>query len=91
MVDVPVTVNTLLVDPAGLTITSTTQPVNNIMGSSFITTYTIGSFGRSNYGLYDCRVVSLTSTSAYISNSSTTSHSVRVTTGEMCVVHSYCM
>ena len=84
-VDVPVTVNTALTRPTGFTIPSTTQPV---MGSStnYTTTSVINSFGRSDSGTYFCAAtISLTSTNAYISDSSTATHSVRVTTGEICI------
>ena len=83
LVDVPVTVSTVLTTPDGFTRTSTAQPV---MGSStnYTSTFLISSFGRSDSGLYDCRAtVSLTSANAYISDSSTVTHQVRVTTSEM--------
>ena len=81
-VDVPVTVNTVLTSSDGLPITSTAHPV---MGSltSYAATYMISPFGRSDSKLYSCSAtVSLSSTNAYIGNSNTRSHSVRVTTGE---------
>ena len=84
-VDVPVTVNTVLANPAGFMTTSTAQPV---MGSStnYVTTFMISSFRRSDSGLYTCgTTVRLTSTNAYISDSNTVIHSIRVTTGEMFV------
>ena len=81
VVAVPVTVNTVLTNPDGFTITSTTQPV---MGSitDYDTTFMISSFGRSNSELYTCRAT-ITSTNAYISDSNPVSHSVRVTTGKI--------
>ena len=80
-VNVPVIVNTVLTPFHGFTTTGTAQPV---MGSStnYASTFIISSFGRSDSGLYVCGA-SLRSTNAYISDSSTASHSVRVTTGEM--------
>ena len=84
-VDIPVTVNTVLTTDEGFMRTSTAQPV---MGS--ITNYTaifmISSFRRSDSGLYACSAtVSLTS-NAYISDSSTVTHTIRVTTGEMLTI-----
>ena len=77
-VDVPVTVNTVWTDQDGHTTTRTAQPV---MGSS-VTTFMISSFGRSDFGLYVCSAtVSLTSSYAYISDSSTVTRSIRVTNG----------
>jgi hypothetical protein len=82
-VDVPVTVNTVMSTDEGFIRTSTAQPV---MGSitNYTSTFMISSFGRSNSGFYTCRAtVSLTTSSAYISDSSTANHSFRVTTGEI--------
>ena len=87
-VDVPVTVNIVWHTPEGFTRASTAQPV---MGSStnYVATYMISSFGRSNSGLYICSAtVRLTSTNAYISDSSTVSHTVRVTTGKLRLLYS---
>jgi hypothetical protein len=89
-VDVPVTVNTVLTTVDGFINTSTAQPV---MGS--ITNYTapfmISSFGRSNSGNYTCRAtVSLTSSSAYIGDSSPATDSVRVTIGKIDVYSHAC-
>ena len=68
LVDVPVTVNTVLTTPDGFSDTSTAQPV---MGSStnYYTTAMINSFGRSDSGLYNCGA-SLASmpTNVYISD-----------------------
>ena len=85
-VDVPVTVNTVLTNSDGFDTADTAQPV---MGSStnYATTFMISSFGRSNSGFYTCRAyLASMPTNAYISNSNTVSHSVRVTTGEMFTV-----
>ena len=86
--NVPVTVNTVLTPSHGFTTTGTAQPV---MGSitNYATEFMISSFRRSDSGLYTCSAtVSLPShsTNAYISNSSTASHSVRVTTGEILII-----
>ena len=81
-VNVPVTVNTALTTPAGFMSTSTAQPV---MGSSnnYTSTFLISSFGRSNSGVYFCAATISLPSNAYISDSSTVTHSVRVTTGEI--------
>ena len=84
-VDVPVTVNTVLVTDEGFMHTGIAQPV---MGSStnYTATFVISSFDRSNSGLYACSAtVSLTS-NAHISDSSTVSHTIRVTTGEVLTI-----
>ena len=86
-VDVPVTVNMVLTPSHGFVTTGTAQPV---MGSliNYATEFTIRSFRRSDSGLYTCAAtVSLPShsTNAYVSDSSTASHSVRVTTGEILI------
>ena len=83
MVDIPVTVNTVLTTPAGLKHTSNAQPV---MGSntSYASTFLISSFGRSDSGIYVCgATVNLASINPYISGSSAAKHSVRITTGEI--------
>ena len=81
-VNVPVTVNAVLNTPDGFMPASIAQPV---MGSntSYASTFLISPFRRSNSGLYTCGATASHSTNAYISDSSTASHSVRVTTGEM--------
>ena len=82
VVDVPVTVNTAVTNPDGFMIASTTQPVMR-SSTNYATTSMISSFGRSDSGTYTCRAtVSLSSTNAYISDSNTVIHLVRVTTGE---------
>ena len=83
------TVTTALIRANGHMTTRTAQPV---MGSStnYVTTFMISSFGRSDSGLYICSAtVSLTSTNAYISGSSTVTHSIRVTNGNYKAY--YCM
>ena len=80
-VDVPITVNIVLTNPDGFMTTSTAQPFMLDI-TNYASTSTISSFGRRDSGLYTCSG-RLTSANAYISNSSTVYHSVRVTTGEM--------
>ena len=63
-VDVPVNVNTEFTTDAGFTTTKTAQQV---MGSitNYTTMFTIGSFGRSDSGVYYCRAtVMIMSTNA---------------------------
>ena len=81
-VDVPVTVNTVVTTPSGFMRASTAQPV---MGTStnYTSTFMISSFGRSDSGLYICSATASLPSNAYISDSSTATHSIRVTTGEM--------
>ena len=80
--DVPVTVNTVLTTDAGFMIPKSAQPVMGII-MNYIATFIISSFGRSDSGVYYCSAtICLTSTNAYISASSSVTHSVRVTIGE---------
>ena len=81
-VDVPVTVNTVLTTDEGFTRTSTAQQV---MGSStnYASEFTISPFRRSDSGLYICTATVSLPSNTYISNSSTATHSLRVTTGEI--------
>ena len=81
-VDVSVTVNTVFNTPDGFMRTSTAQPV---MGSStnYAATFLISSFGRSDSGIYFCRAIVSLPSNAYVSDSSTSHYTVRVTIGEM--------
>ena len=82
-VDVPVTVTTAFTNSdEGFTTTRTAQPV---MGSStnYAATFMISSFRRSDSGLYSCGATVSSTSNAYISDSNTAPHSVRVTTGEI--------
>ena len=85
VVDVSVTVNTVLTTPDGFTTHSIAQPV--MMGSIiryYATIEMISSFRRSNSGLYACGAhISSTPTNTYLSDSTTVSGNiVRVTTGK---------
>ena len=80
-VDVPVTVNVQLSDPAGSPLITTPPSVS---GFTYTSTAMISSFGRSDSGVYTCRAsVSSASTNTFISDSNNESHSIRVTIGEM--------
>ena len=76
-VDVPVTVNVLLTDPAGSPLTTATP---SISGSTYTSTTMISSFGRDQSGNHTCTAI-VTSTSSFII-SSRRSMSARVTVGK---------
>ena len=85
--DISVTLKTIWTGPGQFVTISTSQP---ILESS--TTYTsramISSFGRNESGKYTCTAgLSSASTNLYVINSSATSSSIRITTGnyEMCM------
>ena len=82
MIDVPVIVNTVLTTDEGFMRTSTARPV---MGSStnYTSTLTISLFGRSDSGLYSCSATVSLPSNEYINDSSTATHLVKVTTGEI--------
>ena len=82
-IDVPVTVNIQLRDPAGSPLITTSPSVS---GSSYTTAATISSFGRSDSGVYTCTTtVSSSPSNPFLSNSSSRSETFRVTTGEAIV------
>ena len=79
-IDVPVTVNIELRDPAGGTLTATTPSVS---GSTYSSMATISLFGRDQSGLYTCSAtVSPSPPNSFLSGSSLQSETLRVTTGE---------
>ena len=79
-IDVPVTVNIQLRDPAGSPLTTTTPSVS---GSTYSSMATISSFGRDQSGLYTCSAtVSPSPPNSFLSGSSSRSGTLRVTTGE---------
>ena len=80
-VDVPVTVNINLSDPAGRTLTTTTPAVS---GSTHTTTAMISSFGRNQSGIYTCEVnTSTTLTPSFITDGKTRFETFRITAGEL--------
>ena len=84
-VDISVTLTTIWIGPDEFITISTLQP---ILENS--TTYTsravISSFGRNESGNYTCTAgLSSVSTNLYLTNSSTTTSSIQVTTGEICM------
>ena len=77
-IDVPVTVNIQLSDPAGSPLSTTTPSVS---GSTYTTAAIISSFGRSDSGVYNCSAV----VSPSFLSISSQSETLRVTTGEAIV------
>ena len=79
-IDVPVTMNIQLSDPAGRTLTTTTPSVS---GSTYSSMATISSFGRNQSGVYHCSAaVSPSPSNSFLSGGSQ-SETLRVTTGEI--------
>ena len=86
-VDVPVTVNVQLSDPAGSPLTTTPPSVS---GSTYITTTMISSFGREQSGVYTCAVnAATTSTTSFITGSKVGFGTARITIGEIMQVDVY--
>ena len=77
-VDVPVTVNVQMSDPAGSPLTTTPLSVS---GSTYTTTSMISSFSREQSGLYTCRA-SISSTFSSLSDSRPQYAVTKVTVGE---------
>ena len=77
--DVSVNVNTVWTGPAGYMTTNNAQP---IVGSTAIYTDTamVSSFGRDQSGVYTCSAT-VSSTSSFISDSSLSRGTARVTVG----------
>ena len=83
-IDVPVTINIELSDPAGSPLTTTAPSAS---GSNYTTAATISSFGRSDSGVYTCTAaVSPSPSNSFLSNSSSLSETFRVTTGEAIII-----
>ena len=80
-VDVPVTVDIQLSDPAGRTLTTTTP---SISGSNYTTSAMVSSFGRNQSGNYTCTVnTSSTLASSFIAGSKIKFETLRITAGEL--------
>lgn len=77
-VDVPVTVNTVWTGPAGVIL----YPTHAVMDrfNIYISTATVGSFGRNDSGNYTC-VASANSTSVFLSDSASKSSTIYLTVG----------
>ena len=83
--DIPVTVNINLSDPAGRTLTTTAPAVS---GSTHTTTAMISSFGRNQSGIYACKVnTSTTLTPSFITDGKTRFETFRITAGELIVLN----
>jgi hypothetical protein len=82
-VDVPVTVNIYLSDPAGSPLITTTPSVS---GSNYTSTAMVNSFEREDSGLYMC-TVSTSSTFPFIRDSNPNSVASKVTIGETIILH----
>ena len=88
-IDVPVTVNIQLRDPAGNPLTTTTPLVS---GPTYSSMATISSFGRDQSGVYTCSAtVSPSSSNLFLSGSSLRSETLRVTTGEATIIMYTCI
>ena len=82
-IDVPVTVNIELSDPAGNPLTATAPSVS---GSTYSSMATISSFGRNDSGLYTCSAaVSPSPSNSFLSDSSSRSETLRITIGEIII------
>ena len=84
-VDIPVTVSIAWTGPAEFT---TANTLFNVGMQNTISTAMISSFGREQSGVYTCTATlnSTQSNITYITNSSTTARSIRITIGEIVVV-----
>ena len=69
----------LVKDPAGNTLSTTAYSVN---GSTYTSRVIIGSFGRSQSGVYMCDAT-LTSPSLHLSESSTVTEEIRLNSGKL--------
>ena len=79
MVDVPVTVNVQIYDPSGLELTTN---VSSVIGSTYIFTSMISSFGRLHSGNYSC-INTASSTSLFVTDSRSLSTSANITVGKL--------
>ena len=79
-IDVPVTANIQFSDPAGSTLPTTTPVMSQ--GSTYSSTARVPSFGREQSGVYTCTAAAVSSANPFLSNSSSHSETLRVTTGE---------
>ena len=77
-IDVPITVNIHLSDPAGRTLTTTTPAVS---GSNYTAIAMVNSFGRNESGNYTC-TADIASSSLFFTNSGSKSTMAHVTVGE---------
>ena len=79
-IDVLVSVNISLSDPAGRTLTATTPSVS---GTTYTTSTAVDSFGRNQSGIYACTAsINSTIISPFIIGSQLRTETARITTGE---------
>ena len=78
-IDIPVTVNVQLTDPAGSPLINSTQSVS---GSIYTVTVMISSFERDQSGYYTC-TADITSKSPFLADSDTHVGVIRITTSEV--------
>ena len=81
-VDIPVTVNIQLSDPAGSPLNTTTP---SVVGSNYSSMATINSFGRDESGKYTC-MADITSSSLFFTNSDSKSTMANFTVGERGII-----
>ena len=80
-INVSMTVNIRLSNPAGRALTTITPSVS---GFTFTSTATVTSFGRKESGIYTCTVtVSPSPSNSFLFNSTPQSETIRVTVGEI--------
>ena len=78
-IDIPVTVNVQLSDPAGSPLTTTTLSMS---GSTYTSTAMVSSFGRDQSGVYNCTVVINSTSNSFLIDSDSQSDVIRVTVGK---------
>ena len=78
VIDIPVTVNVQLTDPAGSPLTTTTPSMS---GSTYTSTAMVSSFGRDQSGNYTC-TATVNSSFLFFTDSRPQSAFVHVTVGE---------
>ena len=76
---IPLNLTILVKDPAGNALSTA---LNSVNGSTYTSRATIGSFGRSQSGVYMCDAT-LTSPSLHLSESSTVTEEVRLNSGKL--------
>ena len=86
-VDVPVTVNILISDPAGLTLSSTSPSLLAGHSRTYISTAEVKSFGRDQSGWYMCEAKAIKPSSQFLTDSEVESGRTQVTVGKMATRH----
>ena len=78
VIDIPVTVNVQLTDPAGSPLTTTTPSMS---GSTYTSTAMISSFGGNQSGVYTCTAIINSTYNSFLIDSDSQSNMIRVTIG----------